>query len=347
MEWLGVRECVAVSSWTCGLALTLRALDLTGEVILPSFNFFASAHAVLWNGLEPVFADCEPDSFNLNPEHVARLIGPATSAILTVHMFGNPADTEALEAIARRHGVRLIFDAAHALGSRRDGRRVGGFGDAEVFSLSPTKLLVAGEGGLIATQDRELAARLRAARNYGDAGGYDPIVLGLNARLPEFNALLALGGLPEVESRVARRNGIAARFVAGLADLPGLAFQHVRPSDTSPYKDFAVLVESEEFGLNRDELAQALAAENVEVRKYFHPPLHEQRLCRAFYDPDRESLRATEQIARRVLSLPIYSSLTDGEVDRLVTAVAKIHDHRAEIGQALRQLLAIAVAAGN
>ena len=260
--WLGVPHAVAVSSCTSGLALLLRALELEGEVILPSFTFFATAHAVVWNGLRPVLADCEADSFNLDPQQVRELVTPATSAILAVHMYGNPANTQALESLARERGLKLIFDAAHAFGSRREGRPVGGFGNAEVFSLSPTKLLVAGEGGLVATRHAELAQRLRAARNYGDSGTYDPLVLGLNARMPELNALLALRGLPGVEAQVARRNAIARLFMEGLGVLPGVSFQRVRPQDVSTYKDFSIVVDAEQFGLHRDQLGAGLTAEN-------------------------------------------------------------------------------------
>ncbi len=336
-ERLKVPECVAVSSCTLGLTLVLKALALEGELILPSFNFFAAGHAAVWNRLTPVFADCEPGSLTVDPSDVERLIGPRTSAILAVHTFGNPANAEALEQIASRHRIRLIFDAAHAFGSRRDGIPVGGFGHAEVFSLSPTKLLVAGEGGLIATSDRRLAARLRAARNYGDAGNYDPELLGLNARLAEFNALLAIHGLAHVDAQIARRNALAERFRAALGALPGLSFQAVRPGDVSTYKDFAVLVDAARFGLTRDELALALLAENIEVRKYFDPPLHRQRLYRRFGSPFRHRLAVTERVSRSVLSLPIYAALSDAQAGEMMEAIARIHASRESIAAVLRR----------
>jgi dTDP-4-amino-4,6-dideoxygalactose transaminase len=321
--------------------LVLRVLELEGEVILPSFTFFATGHAVLWNGLQPVFADCEPASWNLDPARVAELIGPRTAAIVAVHMYGNPANTDALEALARQRGLKLIFDAAHALGSRREGRPVGSFGDAEVFSLSPTKLLVAGEGGIVATHDSDLACRLRAARNYGDTGNYDPLVLGLNARLTELNALLALHGLAHLEEQLRRRNAIATRFTSGLRALPGIGFQKVRPQDESTYKDFSILIDSDQFGVTRDALGLALVAENVEVKKYFYPPLHQQKLYRTFHT---NGLAATERISQSVLSLPIYAGLADETMDRLIEAIARIHAHRFEVAAALRPQVQVAVA---
>jgi dTDP-4-amino-4,6-dideoxygalactose transaminase len=205
-ERLAVKHCVAVSSCTSGLMMVIRALGLSGEVIVPSFTFFATGHSLLWNGLRPIFASSELDTWNVSPEDIERKITEKTSAILAVHMYGNPCNIPALERLAQHHRLKLIFDAAHAFGSAYRGRPIGSFGDTEVFSLSPTKLLVAGEGGLVTTNDAKLAAAVRAMRNYGDLGAYNPEWLGLNARMPEFNAALALRGLALVDAKVQRRN---------------------------------------------------------------------------------------------------------------------------------------------
>ncbi|MGB8324761.1 MAG: aminotransferase class I/II-fold pyridoxal phosphate-dependent enzyme, partial [Candidatus Acidiferrum sp.] len=183
--YLGVKHCVAVSSCTSGLLLVLRCLNLQGEVILPSFTFHATAHAVVWNGLKPVFADCDSNTFCVDAASVREQITSRTAAILGVHVFGNPAQVMELQEVSERLGIPLVFDAAQAFGSKSGGKCVGGFGTAEVFSFSPTKLVVGGEGGLIATHDARLAERLRAGRNYGDAGNYDPELLGINARMEE------------------------------------------------------------------------------------------------------------------------------------------------------------------
>src|ERR1700681_2636610 len=203
-EYLGVDHCVAVSSCTAGLLLVLKVLDLRGEVILPSFTFHATAHAVVWNGLTPVFADCDAKTFCVAPQAVRAQVSSRTAAILAVHLFGNPAAVKELEEIAEELQIPLLFDAAHAFGSLSHGDHVGGFGTAEVFSFSPTKLVVAGEGGLVATRDAGLAERLRAARNYGDAGNYDPGILGENARMSEINAAMALHGLTGLDARMHR-----------------------------------------------------------------------------------------------------------------------------------------------
>jgi dTDP-4-amino-4,6-dideoxygalactose transaminase len=323
-EYLGVKHCVAVSSCTSGLTLVLRAFGCLGDVILPSFTFFATGHAVRWNGLHPVFADCHPQSWTIDPADVERKVRGRTSAILAVHLYGNPCDVEALTDIATRHRLKLIFDAAHAFGSAHQGRNVGQFGDAEVFSLSPTKLLVAGEGGLIATSDAVLAKSLRALRNYGDAGSYDPEWLGANARMAEFNAALGTAGLSMLPAKLRRRAQIAELYESVLRGLPGLSFQQIRKHDTTSHKDYCVHVNPVGFGMSRDEIVAELLRENIETRKYFYPPLHRQKLYRSFHDEHRNPLPHTDRISGGILSLPIYESLSDDTVDRISRAIARL-----------------------
>ncbi|HZS49268.1 MAG TPA: DegT/DnrJ/EryC1/StrS family aminotransferase [Bryobacterales bacterium] len=325
-DYLGVPECVAVSSCTAGLMLVERCLGLRGKVIVPSFTFFATAHSLLWNRLEPVFVDCDPETWNADPERVSRAIRPGVSAILAVHVFGNPCPAFELECIARRAGLRLIFDSAHAFGAASAGSKAGAFGDAEVFSLSPTKLLVAGEGGLITTRNRRLAAALRAARNYGDAGDYDCRQLGLNARLTEIQAAVGLASLPSVERQVKLRNRLAAAYHACFQNEPGIAMQQIRPRDRSAFKDFSIVIEEARFGISRDFLYSALEAENVQVRRYFDPPLHRQRLYRCFYRPDVDPLAITERISRNVLTLPIHAHMNEYDAARIGARILAIRN---------------------
>jgi dTDP-4-amino-4,6-dideoxygalactose transaminase len=323
-ERLGVSHCVAVSSCTSGLTLVLKALGVKGEVILPSFTFFATGHAVLWNGLKPVFADCDPGTWTIDTADVEARITERTGAILAVHLYGNPARINELQQIATKHGLKLIFDAAHAFGSSYRGSPVGAFGDAEVFSLSPTKLLIAGEGGLVCTSDSTLARMMRAARNYGDAGSYDPELLGLNARMTEFNAALALAGLALVDQKVKRHNEIAAQYTDLLAGTPGIRFQQVENGDCSAYKDFSVVVSQSDFGMSRDELGKALLDAGIPTKRYFYPPLHLQRLFTANGAGSGVMLPNTERVSEDVLSLPIYESLPGETVQRVALAIRRL-----------------------
>jgi dTDP-4-amino-4,6-dideoxygalactose transaminase len=322
-EYLGVGHCVAVSSCTAGLLLALKARDLHGEVILPSFTFHATAHAVAWNGLTPVFADCDAKTFCVAPQAVRAQISSRTAAILAVHLFGNPAAVRELEEIAAELQVPLIFDAAHALGSSAGGRRIGGFGTAEVFSFSPTKLVVAGEGGLITTRDAGLAEKFRAARNYGDAGNYDPEILGVNARMSEIHAAMALHGLAGLEARIERRNEIRLRYERNLGDVAGLRFQEISAGGRSTCKDFSVIVDQREFGHSRDWLVELLRRENIQARKYFWPPVHRQKLYSAMWDG--RPLPVTDMISDGVVSLPIYSSLRDESVNKVCEVIRRAH----------------------
>lgn len=329
---LGVAHCIAVSSCTSGLMLTLRALDLQGEVILPSFTFFATGHALLWNRLRPVFADCDRHTWTLDPADVERRITERTCAIMGVHLYGNPCDIGGLARSAGGAGIKLVFDAAHAFGSRYRGKPIGQFGDAEVFSLTPTKLLVCGEGGLISTNDAVLARRLRAARNYGDTGSYDPELTGLSARMSEFQAALGLAGLDLVDRKVERHNAVAESYTRALGATPGLSFQKIHPEDLCTFKDFSVHVDSRAFRRSRDEMAQALLAENIETRKYFYPPLHTQKLYRRYGPVEgrgegESGLHNTDRISDGVLSLPIYESLPESSVDKIAFAIQRLALH--------------------
>jgi dTDP-4-amino-4,6-dideoxygalactose transaminase len=287
----------------------LRALDLSGDVIVPSFTFAATAHAVAWNGLRPVFADIQPDTLTLSPTAVSNSIGVRTSAILATHVYGTPCDVEALARIARDNGLRLVFDAAHAFGSMRRGRRVGGFGDAEVFSLSPTKVLVAGEGGVIATNNAAIADRCRIGRDYGNPGDYDCQFVGLNARMSEFHAVLALASLDGLDDRIDRRNDHADAYVKAFADVPGVSFPSIGDGDRSTFKDLTVMVEANDFGLDADELSSTLGALGIETRRYYSPPVHEMEAYRGTKNGHGD-LTVTRWAACSALSLPMWSEMS-------------------------------------
>jgi dTDP-4-amino-4,6-dideoxygalactose transaminase len=324
-EHLGVTHAVAVSSCTSGLMLTHQGLGLRGDVIVPSFTFMATVSALVWNGLRPVFVDVDANTTNLAPDAVTRAITPTTCAIVAVHNYGNPADVDTLDDIAHQHQLKLIFDAAHGFGALYQGVPVGAQGDVQVFSLSPTKLVVAGEGGIVATNDDDLAEMVRIGREYGNPGDYTSHFAGLNARMPEINALLGLHSLSMLEAAAKRRNAIAARYRQNLHHLPGITFQKVRDGDRNAYKDFSIFVEADEFGLTRDELAKALAAENIDTRQYHHPPVHQHKAYRHYIPP--EPLPNTMWLSERALSLPIWSRMDDEIVDGICQAIERIQHH--------------------
>lgn len=333
---LKVEHAIAVSSCTSGLMLVHKALGLTGEVIVPSFTFMATISALVWNGLRPVFVDVDPDTTNLDPNQVEAAITPDTSAIVAVHNFGNPAEIDALQAIATRHGLKLIFDAAHGFGTLYQGQPVGGQGDAQVFSLSPTKLMTSGEGGIVATNDPDLARKLIWGREYGNDGHYDTVFPGLNARMPELSALLGLHTLRNVEHAAQSRNETVGIFHEVLGCLPGIGFQQVRDGNRNSYREFSITISAKEFGLTRDELAVALAAENIDTRKYYDPPAHRQTAYRGYYQG--QPLPSTDWLAANSLSFPMWTDMPAEVAVRIGEAVQRLHAHAPAIHAQLSHL---------
>jgi len=325
--YLQVPHAVAVSSCTLGLILLTKALGLQGEVIAPSFSFFATFHALVWNGLKPVFADCEPDTFTLSLAAAEKAITPNTSAILATYLFGNPPDIDALSELCARKGLALIFDAAHGFGALYHGKKPGSFGDGEVFSSSATKLLVTGEGGAVTCKSAKTADDIKILREYGNAGDYDCAKAGLNARMTEFQTVLGIEGLRGLENQAEARNRLARRYIERLSGLPGIGFQKIRENCRSSYKDFAVLVDEEAFGLSRDELQKALAAEGIHGKAYFAPPGHQQKV---YLEPNFE-LPVTEKISREVLCLPFYSGMEEADLDKVAEAIDRIRQFKDEI----------------
>jgi len=326
-----VEHCVAVASCTLGLALVIQALDPKGPVLIPSFTFAASAHAASWNQADIVFADCAPDTWLLD----AGDVHDEPSLIMGVHVSGVPCDVEALTNRATDIGADLIFDAAHGAGTSTlvDGidRPLGAFGRAEVFSLTPTKVLNSAEGGLITTNDDALAEHLRIAREYGNPGDYDTRFAGLNARLSELHAAIALQSLEHLDEWVVHRNDVAERYREALAEVPGVSFQRIPAGATSSYKDFTILLDADRFGCSRNAVTIALRREGIDTRKYYSPPVHRQT---AYAHVATVELPITDRLADQVISLPMWSHLPLEDADRIGEAIVRIQHHAGAVESA-------------
>ncbi|MEV6394066.1 aminotransferase class I/II-fold pyridoxal phosphate-dependent enzyme [Streptomyces sp. NPDC051907] len=318
-QYLGVGNVIATASGDTALGMAFTAVQRANpgrrEVVVPSYTFPSTVNAILRAGLEPVFCDVDPVSLGLTPELAERRIGPATAAIVPVHSHGIPADMPALEKLAERHGVMLVSDAAAALGASLDGRKVGSFGDMEVFSLSGTKVLTSGEGGAIAVRDDELARQLRELGRYGLGENYECVDAGgVNGRMPELAAAMALAGMRRLDSWLTRRRDSAALY-RKLLDT-GRGLRVIGPVDgrSEPtWKDISVLTPSVEV---TEQLVARLAAYRVETRPYYRP-LHRMR---AYAQLPAEDLPVTEQIADRLISVPISNEIPDSTV-RLVAGI--------------------------
>ncbi|MBD3179066.1 MAG: aminotransferase class I/II-fold pyridoxal phosphate-dependent enzyme [Candidatus Latescibacteria bacterium] len=323
-SFLGVKRTVALSSCTAGLILLMKSLGIRGEVIVPSFTFSATGHSIFWAGATPVFVDCDSGTWNISPDAVRKAVSDRTEAILAVHIFGNPGPVRQLEELAGELNLPLLFDSAHGFGGSVGSRRIGGFGKAEMFSLSPTKLLTGGEGGLLATDDLELADMISALRNYGHSSGYDCFAPGINARMPEFNAAMLLEGLHLVDGEIIKREKLSGIYRKLLSELPGITFQRIEKDNQHTYKDFTILINPGEFGMDRDQLHHLLEKENIQTKKYFYPPLHLQSAYegREFRCGD---LSFTEKLSENVLTLPLYSALGAEGVRKIAETIIRVH----------------------
>jgi len=318
---------VTMSSATAGLIMTLQALDIArgSRIAIPSFSFVATAQAVLYAGCTPVFVDVAADG-NADPTDLARVLRatPDVGGVILVHMYGLPCRTDAVAAVLDEEGSRrgsrlpLIYDAAHAFGSARDGIRVGAAGDAEVFSTSVTKVMTTVEGGIVSTRNAALVDRLKRMRNYGIAQNYDAHFPGLNGKMSELHAIVGIHNLARLDALLAARTSKAAYYAARVHERTPFRVMQAPAGTLSTYKDFTIEL-PEAFKARRPDLIRLLADRGVETRAYFYPPIHEQQFFRGYAD---RPLPVTEDLSRRVLTLPFSSTISEAEMDAVADALA-------------------------
>lgn len=327
----GARHCIAVCNATVGLEIAIRAAGLAGEVIVPSFTFIATAHALQWQEIRPVFCDIDPASHTIDPAQVEALITPRTTGILAVHLWGNPCQVEALQAIADRHRLKLLFDAAHAFGNTHAGVPVGNFGDAEVFSFHATKFINALEGGAVVTNNDELALKVRLMKNFGFAG-YDHVVyLGTNGKMNEISAAMGLTSLESLDEIVATNVANYRLYRQALAGIPGLTVKTTDENERRNYQYVIVELESAAAGLTRDCLIEVLRRENVLARRYFYPGCHRMEPYRSMDPGVGMRLPVTERVSERVLALPTGTGVSPQAVEIVAGLVRFIVEHARQI----------------
>lgn len=312
--YLGVKHFIAMCNGTIALEIAIRAAEFRGEVIVPSFTFVATAHSLQWQEITPVFCDIDPRTHNIDPAQVEKLITPRTTGVIGVHLWGRPCNVEGLEEIARRRGLGLLFDAAHAFGCSSGGRMVGNFGRAEVFSFHATKFLNTFEGGAVATNDDELAARIRLMKNFGFAGYDNVIYPGTNGKMTEISAVMGLTGLKSLDEFVAVNRRNHAVYTAELTGMPGLTIAAYEESERSNYQYVIVEVDGPAAGLTRDELVGILHAENILARRYFFPGCHRMEPYRSYFPNAHLMLPHTTALAERVLALPTGNAVGEDEI---------------------------------
>jgi dTDP-4-amino-4,6-dideoxygalactose transaminase len=321
-SYTGVKHCIAMCNATVALEIAARALDLSGEVILPSYTFVATAHALQWQGITPVFADMDPATHNIDPNSIERLITPRTTGILAVHNWGRVCDTDAIERVAEEHGLRVFYDAAHAFGASSEGRMAGRFGSCEIFSFHATKFLNSFEGGAVVTNDDELADKIRLMRNFGFAGLDRVVHLGINGKMTEASAAMGLTSLEAIDELIAINRRNYQRYACGLSALPGVSVIQYDERESNNYQYVVAEIDPAVAKLNRDELIRVLHAENVFARKYFWPGCHRMEPYRSLQPNASLLLPETERVAARVVVLPTGQTVTTDMVDAIVDIVA-------------------------
>jgi dTDP-4-amino-4,6-dideoxygalactose transaminase len=322
-EFAGVGQCVAMCNATVALEIAIRALGLTGEVIVPSFTFVATAHALQWQEITPVFCDIDARKHTIDAAQVERMITPRTSGIIGVHTWGRACDIEMLEAVARRRNLQLLFDAAHAFACTHEGKRIGGFGRCEVFSFHATKFFNTFEGGAVVTNDDVLAEKIRLMRNFGFHGYDNVIYIGTNGKMTEVCAAMGLTSLESVDEfmQTNRRNYQA--YGRGLDGIPGINLMHYDESERVNYQYIVLEVDERESGLTRDALVEVLFAENVLARRYFFPGCHRMEPYRSYFPHAALVLPETESLCRRVMVLPNGTSVDEQVVEKICGIVQR------------------------
>src|SRR5580700_8437806 len=340
-QLLGVSHCESMCNATDGLQLAIRAMEMSDEVIVPAFTFIATAHAVQWLGFTPVFCDVDPHTHTIDPARVEELITPRTTGIVGVHLWGQPCDIEALEGIKRRHRLKLLFDSAHAFNCSWRGRMIGNFGDAEVFSFHATKVFNTFEGGALATNNADLARRVRQMRNFGFSGIDRTDALGTNAKMSEASAAMGLTNLESLSVFLAANHRNYTAYQEGLEGIPGVRMLQYDTSEKRNYQYIVLEVDESRALLTRDHLQDILWAENVLARRYFYPGCHRMEPYASTMPNVGSRLPVTERLARRVLVLPTGTAVDAEQIEIICGILRFAVSHGGDTVERLRGLRAV------
>ena len=314
-EYLDVEYIDLLTNGHMALELTLQAMNLQGEVITTPFTFASTTHAIVRNGLEPVFCDIKPDDFTIDPEMIESLITDRTSAIMPVDVYGNVCDVEEIDRIARKHELKVIYDDAHAFGVKYKGRGIGNYGDASCYSFHATKVFNSIEGGGVTFKDRSLRMTMYELKNFGIHGPEEVLAVGANAKMNEFCAAMGLCNLRHMDEVIQKRKVLVERYRERLSDVAGLQLNVIQKDVESNYAYFPVVFDEKAFGSSREEVMEYLAEHNVSVRKYFYPLTSSFKAFHRKYDVHKTPVAL--HISKRVLTLPLYPDLPIEDVDRI------------------------------
>lgn len=318
-KYMGVPAVELLTNGHMALELSLQAMNLQGEVITTPFTFASTTHAIVRNGLEPVFCDIDPETYTMDVTQIERLITDRTCAILPVHVYGNVCNIEEIERIAHKYGLKVLYDAAHTFGETYKGQGIGNFGDASCFSFHATKVFNTIEGGAVCYRDPDMGRRLYELKNFGIHGPEEVDAVGANAKMNEFCAAMGLCNLRHVDEEIAKRRAVVERYREHLEGVDGLRLNVRQPEVRSNYAYFPVVFDENLFGASRNEVMDALAQNGIGARKYFYPLTNTFECFHGKYDVDATPVAL--HVAKRVLTLPLYADLSMEDVDRICKIV--------------------------
>lgn len=323
-DYLGVPFISLFTNGTLPLITALQALRITGEVITTPFSFVATTHSLWWNGIKPVFVDIDPVTCNLDPEKIEAAITPRTTAIMPVHVYGNPCDTKRIQEIADKYGLKVIYDAAHAFGVKIDGESVLNAGDMSTLSFHATKVYNTIEGGALIMHDEQTKKRIDYLKNFGFAGETEVVAPGINSKMDEVRAAYGLLNLKQVDKAIEWRKHVAELYRKGLRDVDGITFFDDMVGTKHNYAYFPIFVDAEKYGISRDELYFKLKEHNILGRRYFYPLISSFSTYRGLESANKENLPVATEKAEQVICLPIYYGLNKIDVERILFQIKNI-----------------------
>ncbi len=334
-EYIGVKHCIVMCNATVALEIAIRALDLKGEVIVPAFTFIATAHALQWEEITPVFCDIDPSTHTIDPDAIERMITPRTSGIIGVHLWGRGCDVERIDRIAQTHNLKVLYDAAHAFGCSHNGTMIGSFGDAEIFSFHATKFFNTFEGGAVTTNNDALAAQIRLMKNFGFKDYDEVIYIGMNGKMNEMSAAMGITGLESLDTFIDVNRCNYERYREHLHGINGIRFITYSDTDKQNFQYIILEIDEAITRISRDNLVAILHRENIIARRYFYPGCHKMEPYRALFPHAHLLLPATTATAARVMSLPNGTSVDKSAIDQICELITYITTRGEEISQRL------------
>lgn len=330
-EMLGVKHCISMCNGTVALEIAIRALDLKGEVIIPAMTFIATAHALQWQEITPVFCDIDPITHNIDVNKIEELITPRTTGIIGVHLWGRPCNTEKLEEIAKKHNLKLIFDAAHAFACSHKNKMIGNFGDAEILSFHATKFINTLEGGAVATNNTELANIILLMQNFGFKGYDNVIYIGTNGKMDEMSAAMGLTSLESLDEFININHQNYKYYKTNLSGVPGIQLSNFNENEKSNYQYIVLEIDEIKTIVSRDQFINILWAENIIARRYFYPGCHRMEPYKRYFPHSYLLLPETEKLAKKILLLPTGTEINYQKIQKICDIIRFVVNHAKEI----------------